>query len=396
MLFADLHIHSRFSQGTSKYLTFQELDFWARKKGLNLLGTGDCTHALWLQELKDNLIYNEEKALYTNKENTLSYILQGEISCVYKQNNKGYRVHNLVFLPHFEAAEKLRKKLEKIGNIESDGRPILKLSSRNLLEIILEIPQSFLIPAHIWTPWYSLFGQRSGFERVEECFQDLTSHIFALETGLSSDIGMNRKCLALNPYSFISNSDAHSGQKLAREVNIFLGELNYQDIFKSLHYETRDNADLKCKFVGTAEVYPQHGKYYTSGHRACNIRFEEENTEITCPHCNKKITEGVAQRVHYISQQEVKEVLPIFQQKEFHFLPLAEILSHIYNCGESSKKIQNKYNEITQEYSELDILLNVNLENISDENLRNFLYKMRNNEIKFDAGYDGVYGKLQD
>ncbi len=401
MLFADLHIHSRYSQGTSKYLTLDELNFWATKKGLHLLGTGDCTHKAWLNELETNLCYNENSGFYThkNKENTLSYILQGEISCVFKQDGRAYRVHNLVYLPNFEAAHYLRKKLEKIGNIEADGRPILKLSSRNLLEIILEIPNAFLIPAHIWTPWYSLFGKKSGFENIEDCFQDLSPHIFSLETGLSSDLSMNRTCKQLNSYSFISNSDAHSGQNLAREVNIFEGDLNYQSLFQALNLQERNKAS--CNFIGTAEVYPMHGKYYTSGHRACKISLQKDDYTEICPHCNKKLTEGVAQRVHYLSHltSSSEENLPIFHQEEFHFLPLRELLSFVYGVGEKSKKVQSLYDKVTENSSEFEILLINNSNDISalleNEKIGKIIQLMRERKLTIEAGYDGIYGEIK-
>ncbi len=403
MFFADLHIHSRFSQGTSKFLDFEQLTFWARKKGIHLLGSGDCTHKSWLDELKENVRYNDNTGFYTAKssaikssaleENTLSYILQGEISCVYKQNNRTYRVHNLVYLPHFEAAEILRKKLEKIGNIHSDGRPILKLSSRNLLEMILEIPHAYLIPAHVWTPWYSLFGKKSGFDSVEECFLDLSEHIFALETGLSSDVTMNRMCKSLDKYAFISNSDSHSGQKLAREVNIFDGSVTYDSLFDALHLERR--AQAQCRFIGTAESYAKHGKYYTSGHRSCNIVLKEDDTTQTCSVCHKKLTEGVAQRLHeFATFAHNIEGQSLFEQQEFHILPLFELLSSLYHCGVQSKKIQNLYNEVTKNKTELELLLICDLDEIEIDALKKSITRMRNKEIKVEEGYDGVYGNI--
>ncbi len=397
MFFADLHIHSRFSQGTSKFLTFEELSYWAKKKGIHLLGSGDCTHKGWLDELKEHVVYNNNTGFYTVKnaptqENTLSYILQGEISCVYKQNNSTYRVHNLVYLPHFEAAEILRKKLEKIGNIHSDGRPILKLSSRDLLEMILEIPNAYLIPAHVWTPWYSLFGKKSGFDCVQDAFLDLSEHIFAFETGLSSDVTMNRKCKSLDKYAFISNSDSHSGRNLAREVNIFDKELDYSSLFNSLHRDKRKEAT--CHFVGTAESHARHGKYYTTGHRACNVVLKEDDKTQICPVCHKKLTEGVAQRLHEFSLIEEKKKQDLFEQKEYHILPLFELLSSLYHCGAQSKKIQKMYDEATKNKTELELLLTCELNEIEDEALKESIRKMRNKELFVEEGYDGVYGKI--
>ncbi len=400
MFYADLHIHSRFSQGTSKYLTFEILDFWAQKKGLHLLGSGDCTHAAWLDELKNSLVYNSNTGFYTSKEkkSTLSYILQGEISCVYKEDGKTYRVHHIVFLPHFEAAEQLRMKLAKIGNINSDGRPILKLSSYQLLEIILEIPNAFLIPAHIWTPWYSLLGKKSGYESVLSCFRDLEPYIFALETGLSSDLKMNRSVQQLDSYAFISNSDAHSGQNLAREANIFTGDVNYQSLFQSMNIKMRDKSS--ARFIGTAEIFPKHGKYYTSGHRACDIALKENEEFETCPICNKKLTEGVAQRVYHLSKASniTKETNKTFEQKEFHFLPLLELISFVYGSSIKSKKIQKLYEQSLEEHTELEILLELDPSHLTrklqNPQFQDIITKMRNNQLELKAGFDGIYGEI--
>lgn len=290
---ADLHIHSRFSIATSKNLSLPLLAAWAQIKGINVLGTGDFTHPEWRKEMEENLEYDEASGLYQLKKSLplaydealpalnivpgqehkvqqkspLRFMIQGEISSIYKRGGRGRRMHNLVFMPNLEAANDLSLRLAAIGNINSDGRPILGLDSRDLLEMVLEChPEAFLVPAHIWTPWFSLFGSKSGFGSVEECFGDLSSHIFAMETGLSSDPAMNRLLSALDAYRMISNSDAHSGENLAREANIFEGEMSYKGILASLKEPEKSS---NTKFLGTYEFFPEEGKYHGDGHRKC-------------------------------------------------------------------------------------------------------------------------------
>lgn len=289
MFRADLHIHSRFSRATSKNLTLRNLASYAYIKGIHLIGTGDITHPIWLQEIADELVYNEQTGFYQLKNplhphdilmqtnihlETVSYnpqfILQGEISCIYKKQGATRKNHQLIFVPHIEAAKKLNARLAQIGNLSADGRPILGLDAKILLEILLTASDAknpnYLIPAHIWTPWFSVFGSKSGFNRLEDCFEELTTEIFALETGLSSNPPMNRLWSALDSYTLISNSDAHSGENLGREVNIFHSAPTYQSLFDAL----KKKNDL---FSGTVEFYPEEGKYFADGHRNCNICF---------------------------------------------------------------------------------------------------------------------------
>ncbi len=316
-LVADLHLHSHYSRATSKDLTFEHLARWAQLKGVHIVGTGDIAHPGWLQEMRaklepaeDGLFRLKEEYVAAVREQippacqgTVRFMLAGEISNIYKRHDAVRKVHNVIFAPTLEAVEKIQFALEKIGNIRSDGRPILGLDSRDLLEIVLNVdPRCYLIPAHIWTPWFSLLGSKSGFDSVEECFGDLTPHIFALETGLSSDPPMNWRVAALDRYTLVSNSDAHSPQKLAREATLFDTELTYDALFHAL--QTGDSRT----FRGTVEFFPEEGKYHLDGHRKCGIRWEPPITLAhngICPVCGKGVTVGVMHRVETLADQPV-------------------------------------------------------------------------------------------
>ena len=300
MYIADLHIHSRYSRATSRECTPEYLDLWARRKGIGMLGSGDFTHPAWRQELREKLVCGED-GLYVLKEdlrlndktaggtNCPRFVISGEISSIYKKNGKVRKVHNVILLPGLEEAERLAQKLETIGNIHSDGRPILGLDSRNLLEITLEIcPKAIFIPAHIWTPHFSMFGAFSGFDTIEECFEDLAPYIRAFETGLSSDPPMNWRLSALDRLQMISNSDAHSPSKLGREANLLDSEMSYEGLYGAVQ-EGRGLA-------GTIEFFPEEGKYHFDGHRKCHLCLsprEAEKYDGKCPVCGKKLTMGV-------------------------------------------------------------------------------------------------------
>lgn len=413
MFRADLHIHSRFSRATSKKLTLQNLAAYAYLKGIHLIGTGDITHPKWMQEIADELVYTEHTGFYQLKnplcpEDILSqtnvhvetvsfqpqFILQGEISCIYKKGGATRKNHQLIFLPDLEAAQKLNARLAKIGNLTADGRPILGLDAKILLEIVLasshkERP-NYLIPAHIWTPWFSVFGSKSGFNRLEDCFEELTPELFALETGLSSDPPMNRLWSALDAYTLISNSDAHSGENLGREVNLFRAEPDYQSLFDAL----KKKNDL---FYGTVEFYPEEGKYFADGHRNCNICFlpeESQKQHNLCPVCGKPLTIGVLNRVMELADRKD----PLGTKQQFiSCIPLREILSEIDNVGIKSKQIHSEYEKFIKIFgSELDILLNVPIRQIAAVNtaLADAIGNMRSGTVKKSCGYDGEYGKI--
>lgn len=410
---ADLHIHSRYSRATSKALTPRLLAAWARAKGVDVLGTGDFTHPVWLDELEAALTPHQASGLYRLKDErglgrelpelegaplpgrTL-FMLQAEISSIYKRGGKVRKVHNLVFVPDFETARALNRKLAAIGNLASDGRPILGLDSRNLLEMVLELhPQAFLVPAHIWTPWFSLFGSKSGFDSVEECFGDLARHIFALETGLSSDPEMNWRISALDRYSLISNSDAHSGEKLARECNLFQGEPDYAGIFHALQRE-----GLSHKFLGTVEFFPEEGKYHLDGHRACGVRVDptvQTFPEDRCPVCGKPLTVGVLHRVMELADRSVP-VQPVMQPGFTSLFPLSECIADVLAAGPTTKKVKQLYAKTLQRLGpELHVLREAPLEDVRRLNpvLAEALDRMRRGQVIRQAGYDGEFGVIR-
>lgn len=407
---ADFHIHSHYSRATSSELTFEHLHKWAQLKGVHVVGSGDLTHPGWLKEMREKLEPAEEglfrlrddlaramrPEVFAACQQSVRFILSGEISSIYKKHDKTRKNHNVVFLPSFEAVEKFQNALEKIGNIRSDGRPILGLDARDLLEIVLETdPQAYLIPAHIWTPWFSLFGSKSGFDSIEACFEDLTPHIFALETGLSSDPPMNWRLSALDRYTLVSNSDAHSPQKLAREANLFKTELTYPAIFEALKRRNQET------FLGTIEFFPEEGKYHYDGHRKCNICWDPDTTHKhngICPVCGKKVTVGVMHRVAALADRE-EGATPDGAAPFYSLIPLPEILAEAYNVGSTSKRVQQNYAYLlTQLGSEVSILQETPLEEIErigGSLLAEGIRRMRTGTVKADAGYDGEYGKIK-
>ena len=376
-LVADLHIHSHFSRATSPNLTFEHLTRWAQLKGIHVVGTGDIAHPGWLAEMREKLEPAED-GLYRLKTDLVAavqaqvppachapvrFMLGGEISNIYKRGDRTRKVHNIVFAPSFDALERLQARLEQIGNIRSDGRPILGLDSRDLLEIVLDTdPACHLIPAHIWTPWFSLLGSKSGFDSVAECFADLTPHIFALETGLSSDPPMNWRVSDLDRYTLVSNSDAHSPEKLGREVTLFDAELSYPAVFDALR--TGD----PTRYLGTIEFFPEEGKYHFDGHRACGIVWDPPTTRAhneLCPVCGKPVTVGVMHRVEALADRPIGGRPP--QTQPFHSLiPLPELLGEVYGVGASSKQVQAEYLKLLARLGpELAILRDVPMEEIA-------------------------------
>ncbi len=407
---ADLHIHSRFSRATSKGLDPLTLAAWAHVKGINILGTGDFTHPGWMEMLEQNLYQEQDGLLYLKDNQDLSakvpgfgneiksrtrFVLSSEISSIYKQGGKVRKIHNLVFMPGFEQARKFNQKLARVGNLESDGRPILGLDSRSLLEMVLEIdPLAYVIPAHIWTPWFSLFGSKSGFDSLEECYKDLSSHIFALETGLSSDPEMNWMWSKLDRFSLVSNSDAHSAENLGREVNIFQGEMSYEGIYRALRRE-----GLGHRFLGTLEFYPEEGKYHLDGHRKCGVVMDPRQTRANrglCPVCGKKITVGVLNRVLSMADRD-SPVRPSFQPGYFSVIPLKEIISEFLGVGPRTKKVQAFYNQAVSFFgSEMNILQKVPVEDLDRHSsvLGAAIRRMRAGEVVRDPGFDGQFGKI--
>ena len=407
---ADLHIHSYFSRATSKTLNFEHLTKWAQLKGITVVGTGDIAHPGWLEEMKEKLEPAEEglfrlkddiakplqKEVHKACQGEVRFMLAGEISNIYKKNDKVRKIHNVVFLPSFAAVEKFQAELEKIGNIRSDGRPILGLSSRDLLEIVLQTdPQAYLIPAHIWTPWFALLGSKSGFDSVGECFDDLTPHIFALETGLSSDPPMNWRLSILDDYTLVSNSDAHSPQKLGREANIFDTDLSYPTIFNALKNKGSDS------FLGTIEFFPEEGKYHFDGHRKCDINWDPETTQKhngICPKCGRLVTVGVMHRIQELADRNYGQK-PAKVHPFKSLIPLPEVVAEVFNMGVNTKRVQECYNLLLSKLgSELSILQDIPLEDIAQTGGTIFseaIRRMREGQVKPVAGFDGEYGVIR-
>jgi len=411
VFYADLHIHSRFSRATSKRLSVRNLAAWGAVKGIKVLATGDFTHPEWFQELEDQL-QQEDGGLFSLKEPTgldeeipwlkgcspplkTKFMLCTELSSIYKRGGSVRKIHNLVYLPTFDAAKQLNSRLAQIGNIASDGRPILGLDARDLLEMVLELdPQAFVIPAHVWTPWFSLFGSKSGFDSLEECFGSLAGEIFALETGLSSDPEMNWLWSKLDRFSLVSNSDAHSGDKLAREANIFSGEPSYETILRALK-----GVGLGHKFLGTLEFFPEEGKYHLDGHRKCGVVLDpRESRQLgnICPVCGQPLTLGVLHRVLSLadrSQPQQPSAKPGFTP----LIPLQEILGEILGVGPKTKTVTSTYAKlITELGSELFILQHAPLEDIGRFStlLAEGIKRMRNRDVFRQPGFDGQYGVI--
>lgn len=394
---ADFHIHSPYSRATSRLLTLENIVSWAAKKGIIVIGTGDFTHPGWLREIEEKLeesgdgFYKlKHGGRYLSNGVEPRFVISGEISCIYKKDGRLRKIHNLILLPDIESAKRLNTKLSRIGNIEADGRPILGLDSRSLLDMTLETsPDAFFIPAHIWTPWFSLFGSRSGFDSMEECFGDLSNHIYALETGLSSDPPMNRLLSSLDNYILVSNSDAHSPTKLGREANIFDTGLNYKDMIQGM----RDGNG----FLGTIEFFPEEGKYHLDGHRKCNVCLDpSESISLNniCPVCGNPITIGVLHRIYELADRKEPKL-----KKPFYLLiPLTEILAEVMDCGAETKKVKDAYERLIQELGpEIDILMYIPMDEIEragGELLAEAIKRMRMSKVIKKPGYDGEYGRI--
>lgn len=404
-MIADLHIHSRFSMATSKEGTPENLDFWARKKGISLIGTGDFTHPVWREELKERLV-SEGNGLYRLRDSYVKeesrkfpgegtrFVVSGEISSIYKKNGKTRKVHNVILLPSLEAADAMAQRLEKIGNIHSDGRPILGMDSHDLLEMMLDVcPEGILIPAHIWTPHFSVLGAKSGFDSVEECFEELAPYIHALETGLSSDPAMNWRISKLDRYQLVSNSDAHSPSKLGREANLLDIDCSYEGLYRAI--QTGEGLE------GTVEFFPEEGKYHFDGHRKCGVSLspvEAERLGGICPVCGKKLTMGVDHRVEQLADRAEGFVKKDGKKYE-SLVPLPEVISACMGYSTASKKVQGCFEQMIQTLgTEFDILRNVPSEDIKScagERIAEGIENVRTGNVKRIPGYDGEYGKIE-
>ncbi len=406
--YADLHIHSKYSRATSKNCDLKHLAYWARKKGITVVGTGDFTHPVWQAELKEQLVPAEPglfrlrpeleqevtQMLPSACQGTTRFMLSVEISTIYKKGDKTRKIHHLLYAPNFSAVERMTERLSRIGNVKSDGRPILGLDSRHLLEITLESdPGSYLVPAHIWTPWFAALGSKSGFDAIDECYADLAPHIFAVETGLSSDPEMNWRVSSLDRFRLVSNSDAHSPEKLGREACVFDTELDYFSIRRAL--ETGQG------YQGTIEFFPEEGKYHLDGHRNCQIRLLPHQTkqlEGRCPACGKPLTVGVMHRVDDLADRE-DDTQPETAGAVQSLVPLPEMLSEILHVGPKSKKVGQHYEGLLNQLGpELQLINDIPLEEIrksGDTLIAEAISRLRKQEVIRDAGYDGVYGTIR-
>lgn len=414
---ADFHIHSKYSRAVSQDMVPEELDRWADDKGILVMGTGDFTHPAWLKELKQKL-EPAEPGLYrlkaSYKKPTINgvpaatrFILSVEISCIYKRGGKTRRVHNLILAPDFETVDKINAQLSLIGNLKSDGRPILGLDSEELLKIVLNSnPQAVLVPAHAWTPWFSVFGSMSGFDTLEECFGDHTKHIFAIETGLSSDPAMNWRLSKLDKIAFISNSDSHSLERIGREANVFDTGLSYTGIMEALR-----SRDPK-KFLLTIEFFPEEGKYHYDGHRVCNIVWEPAQTKKNngkCSVCGKPVTVGVVNRVDALADRPLRQsegvgaglARQIVSEGRVPFVNLVtldKIIGDALDVGPASKSVKKEYDKLIKACrSEFNILMNVeskDLAGVASPEIIEGINRVRAGKLHIRPGYDGEYGEI--
>lgn len=414
-LITDLHLHSKYSRAVSPRMIISEMAEWGKRKGIDLLATADFTHPLWLKELKANL-EEVEKGIYQSKNvvNSPKFILGTEISSIYSQGGKGRRIHNLVFAPNFETVDKINAEFLKRGfNLMSDGRPIIGLSSRDLAELVLNIDQGCLIiPAHVWTPWFALYGSKSGFDSVKECFEDMSEYIYAVETGLSSDPRMNWRVKDLDNRQIVSFSDAHSPEKMGREVTVLQSKkektkFTYPDFVKAM----KKQGNWQIGY--TAEFYPEEGKYHYSGHRQCNFRQDPEETKedgVICPVCGRPLTLGVMHRVEQLAGREDKVVKGkgktglIWLKKSNRppyvmLVPLMEIIAETLKTTVQSQKVKDLYHQLVNQLgSEFKVLLKSQAAEISKvvgEEIAEAVIKVRSGQLNIEPGYDGVFGKVK-
>jgi uncharacterized protein (TIGR00375 family) len=394
---ADFHLHSKYSRATSPQMDLENLDKWAKIKGIKILGTGDFAHPLWFDNLKRKLEPAEPGLFKLRSSNSgVRFILTVEISSIYSKGGRGRRIHNLIFSPSFEIAEKINTQLGWIGNLKSDGRPILGLDSKELAKIVFNTSEKcFLVPCHILTPWFSLFGSKSGFDSIEECFEEYSKYIYAGETGLSSNPAMNWRLSALDKITLISNSDSHSPQKIGREANVFDANLSYSAIIEAI--KSKDPQ----RFLYTIEFYPQEGKYHYDGHRNCKISCsprESKKYNNVCPVCGKFLTIGVLSRVEELADRsegfKLEGAIPFKS-----LIPLKEIVAESLGRTLETKEVNKEYQNLIEKFeNEFKILLEVSresLEAVSLPEISEGISRVREGNIYIEPGYDGIYGKIK-
>ncbi len=401
---ADLHLHSRFAYACSKQLDIPSLALWAKIKGIELLSTADCLHPVWRQELKKNL-YEQGDGLYSY--DRIKFITCAEVSCIYSEDGRQRRIHILVYLPSLHSADLLAIALEKQGaNLKSDGRPILGMSVKKFCQIVWETePKAMIIPAHIWTPWFGMYGSKSGYDFFKQCFGEYSDKIFAIETGMSSDPAMNWRVSELDTKTILSFSDAHSLPNIGRELTIFGGNLSYDELV----------ADVKNQnIVATIEFYPEEGMYHFSGHRKCEVSFGPEELSKNgpnCPVCKKPLTIGVMQRIEELatrSEEDLKLIQEngVIKSQAFPQRPgyqklveLDKIIADAFGVGRKSKKVQQEFEKLTSQLgNELFILTKASEQHIktySNERIAQGIIKMRSGQVQINPGFDGQYGEIQ-
>jgi uncharacterized protein (TIGR00375 family) len=396
--YIDMHLHSRFSRACSKNITLETLEKSAIQKGLNILGVSDFTHPIWFKEIKSNLKEVDNTGLYQYKSNNVYFLLTTEISLIYNQDEETRKIHHLILAPNIEIAEQITSWLKTKGRVDYDGRPIFGFTSPELVENMISISKDIMIiPSHCMTPWFGIFGSKSGFDSVEECFQDQSKHIYAIETGLSANPLMLWRISSLDKYTLVSNSDSHSANiiRLGREFNALkLEKTSYKEIYEIIKSKDKE------KFIFTCEVPPEEGKYFWDGHRLCNVSLEPKESikyHDTCPVCGKPLTIGVLHRIEELADREEgfvpKNAIPFKS-----LLPLSELIAAVYNTEAFSKKVWEESMKLTKEFgTELNVLLEApedKLRLLTHEKIVEIILKNRKGELKVQPGFDGVYGKL--
>lgn len=395
---ADFHLHSKYSRATSRDMDLENLAKWAKIKGIKVLGTGDFTHPQWLKKLKEKM-EPAEPGLFKlkNSDSETRFILTTEVSCVYSKKFKVHKIHLILFCPSFEIVEKINSHLGWIGNLAADGRPTLGLDAKELVKIVLNISEDCLIvPSHAWTPWFSIFGSRSGFDSIEECFDNYSKYIYAIETGLSSNPEMNWRLSALDKITLISCSDAHSPAHIGREANFFdLGSLSYSEIVGAIKEKNPQ------KFLYTIEFFPEEGKYHYDGHRNCGISLHPKETKKyngICPVCRKPLTIGVLNRVEQLADRpegfKPENAIPFKS-----LIPLEEIIADALGQGVGTVEVEKQYKNLIEKFgNEFNVLLNTDredLEKITLPEIAEGIIRVREGKVFIEPGYDGVYGKIR-
>ncbi|MFQ5710456.1 MAG: endonuclease Q family protein [Candidatus Geothermarchaeales archaeon] len=397
-VFSDLHLHSKYSRATSEQMDVENLARYAKLKGLNLLGTGDFTHPAWLAELKSKLEPVGDTGLYEYAD--VWFMLTAEVSTIYPHEGKTRKIHHIIHVPSFDAVDRINRRLERHGSLSSDGRPVFdNLTSRDLVGMVLDCcDEALIVPAHLWTPWFSCLGSKSGFDSVEECYQDMIKNIYAVETGLSSDPGMNWRLSALDKYTLVSNSDSHSPWpwRIGREANVFeLEEVSYWEIYEVIRRKD------KGRFLFTIEFFPEEGKYHFDGHRNCGVSMAPRETlrlNNICPKCGRRLTIGVLHRVEELADRP-EGFIPDDAVPYVSLVPLAEVISIAEGVKTYSSSLWGKYFKIVESLgSEFRVLLEVPEDELKKELPRRIaegILRVRRGDVKINPGYDGQYGDVE-